>query len=65
MPDTFSAFQGDEGLWGVHDQHGAVLYDPTFARATAEAVADMENSEKPPVDWEETAERLKQAGLPF
>ncbi len=57
------AFQGDDGTWGVED-NGATLYDPSFSRPTAEAIADMENSENPPKDWEETADKLTAMGLP-
>lgn len=62
----YEAFQGDNGMWGVGgaDGHG-VLYEADFARITAEAIADMENSDKPPKDWEEAKQRLKAAGLPY
>ncbi len=58
------AIRGDNGMWGV-DEDGGVLYEPSFSRATAEAIADMENSDNPPEDWKETANRLAVMGLPF
>ena len=61
----YRAYQGPEGMWGVHGDGGGILYEPEFCRETAEAIADMENSERPPKDWEETKDRLVRAGLPF
>lgn len=61
---TYKAFQGDNGEWGVEDRD-SVLYEPMFARITAEAMADMCNSKNPPKDWYETQERLDRMGLPY
>lgn len=59
------AFQGENGMWGVCDEsERGLLYESDMSRATAEAIADMENSENPPKDWEETKQRLEAAGLP-
>ena len=60
----YRAFRGDDGMWGVEDDSGAVLYDADLARQTAEATADMESSESPPADWDETKAKLVTAGLP-
>ena len=60
--DRHEAFMGDDGAWGVECQ-GAVLYEADFTRAQAEALADMENSDNPPKDWEEAERRLKRMGL--
>ncbi|MFA6690112.1 MAG: hypothetical protein WCS18_11605 [Sphaerochaetaceae bacterium] len=58
----YVAEMGDDGTWGVA-QNGVVLYDCMFSRAVAEALADMENSEKPPADWLEAKDRLESIGL--
>lgn len=52
------------GKWGVEDR-GSVLYEPEFCKRTAKAIADMENSNDVPIDWEETAARLVKMGLPL
>jgi hypothetical protein len=57
-------FKGSNGLWGV-EESGAVLYEPSFTRNTAKAIANMEDCETPPVDWEETRDRLNELGLPY
>jgi hypothetical protein len=59
---TFRAIQGDDGTWGVEGDEG-VLYDPQFSKVAAEAIVDMENSENPPTDWEETSRRLDRMGV--
>lgn len=58
------AFQGDDGTWGV-EEGGATLYEPMFSRATAEAIAEMEDAENPPKDWGGTRDRLDKMGLPY
>jgi len=58
------AIQDENGLWGVGGET-FIVYESQFSRITAEAIADMENSENPPKDWKETKERLKIMGLPF
>ncbi len=58
----YAAILGDNGMWGV-EENDVVLYEPSFARQTAEAIADMENSERPPKDWMETADKLTAMGL--
>jgi hypothetical protein len=58
-----AAEQGHDGTWGV-GTGSAWLYEPQFTRITAEAIADMENSESPPADWTETNQRLVWLGLP-
>lgn len=63
--EQYHAFQGEDGMWGLADENDAVLYDPQFAKITADAMADLENAENPPKDWEETRDRLMEMGLPF
>lgn len=62
--EKFKAFQSDEGLWGVGTTD-TVLYEADMCRLTAETIADMYNTKKPPKDWNETARRLDAAGLPY
>lgn len=56
------AIRGDDGRWGVGDDI-SVLYEPEFSQEVAERIANMENSSDPPVDWQETRERLEAEGL--
>jgi len=60
---AYKIFQSEDGMWGVQD--GAVLYDPSFSKITAQAIADLSNAQFPPKNWEETTERLDAMGLPY
>lgn len=62
--DAVRAIQAEDGTWYVGGDV-SVLYEPPFARITAEAIADMENSAQPPKDWFETRDKLEAMGLPF
>ena len=61
----YSAFVGDDGFWGIEDQDEAILYEATFCRVTAESLADLYNSERPPRNWFEAEKLLKAMGLPI
>ena len=57
-----TTFRGRNGLYGLEDS-GGVLYEATFTKPVADAVAEMENSDDVPRDWYETKERLIAMGL--
>lgn len=56
-------FGGENGLFGVEDN--GVIYEADFPRATAERIAELESSTRPPKDWEATRAILEREGLPL
>lgn len=62
MKPTAEVFKGDNGRWGVTEIKGAVIYESDFSKAVARRIVQLENAEKPPEDWEETAEILEAEG---
>lgn len=62
MKKGAKAVRGKNGLYGVL-LDGGLLYDCDMPRAMALRVAELENSEKPPQTWEETAEILRKEGF--
>lgn len=53
-------WKGTNGRWGIGG--GGVLYEAGFCKRTAQRIADLENSEKPPKDWEHTGDILEKEG---
>jgi hypothetical protein len=59
----------EKGKWGVGHRYvskgkkcWSLLYEPDFVKATAQRIAELENSENPPEDWEATREILEREG---
>lgn len=59
--EQYHAFE-DGAQWGVGTKH-AVLYDPMFSEPVAKRLAELENSNKPPKDWEAAERILIREGL--
>ena len=57
-----TTFRGRNGRFGL-EEDGAIQYEAQFTEQVADAIAEMENSDKPPRDWYETKERLHAMGL--
>lgn len=64
---TFRIFQFEK-LFGIKEyphkgRTGALVYDAIFPRNIAERIAQLENSDTPPKDWEATEDILKAEGF--
>ncbi|MBE7466786.1 MAG: hypothetical protein HS116_25225 [Planctomycetes bacterium] len=60
-----SIFEGSDqyaGCFGVMED-GAILYDASFYKNTAERIAELENADTKPLDWEETEAILEAEGF--
>ena len=60
-------FKGKNGKYGVEEKgkngFSALQYEADFKEATAQRIADLENSGFPPRDWEATKERQLKEGF--
>ena len=50
------------GRWGIEDGNGLV-YEAGFTKKAAERIIQLESSDNPPADWEETREILEREGF--
>jgi hypothetical protein len=61
IKNKLKPFRGSNGRWGV-DGCG-LLYHSGFSKRTAQRIADLENSDEPPKDWEHTKTILDKEGF--
>ena len=55
------------GRWGIEDiddeGRGGIVYEADFTKKAAERIIQLETSDNPPADWEETREILEREGF--
>ena len=66
MAEIYKVYRGsgrDRNHWGVEGINGGMLYEPQFTKKVAERIVELENSAKPPKDWEATSNMLEREGF--